>query len=233
MRIDEEAANRNLSVEWRPFLLGPMFKDHGWDTSPFVIYPKKGENMWRDMERRTQKYGLPFKRPDADDPRPFPAHSVLAARIALIGLDEGWGQAFTRKVYTSQFARCGDISDPETLLSIALSCGTKSDILERELSRKTNFGSDDKLKLPSKPTSMAPQVLQWTKNCSGVMIVLKMRSTGRRKTRKIISKRYTRSRRDCGYNTILIDPSAEGHAKFGIRLNGATEQASFGTEADM
>ncbi len=131
MRIDEEAANRNLSVEWRPFLLGPMFKDHGWDTSPFVIYPKKGENMWRDMERRTQKYGLPFKRPDADDPRPFPAHSVLAARIALIGLDEGWGQAFTRKVYTSQFARCGDISDPETLLSIALSCGTKSDILER------------------------------------------------------------------------------------------------------
>jgi len=201
MRIDEEAANRNLSVEWRPFLLGPMFKDHGWDTSPFVIYPKKGENMWRDMERRTQKYGLPFKRPDADDPRPFPAHSVLAARIALIGLDEGWGQAFTRKVY--------------------------------KLSRKTNFGSDDKLKLPSKPTSMAPQVLQWTKNCSGVMIVLKMRSTGRRKTRKIISKRYTRSRRDCGYNTILIDPSAEGHAKFGIRLNGATEQASFGTEADM
>ena len=44
---------------------GPIFNAQGWDTSPFNVYPAKGENMWRDLERRTAKYGLPFNRPDA------------------------------------------------------------------------------------------------------------------------------------------------------------------------
>ena len=52
MRIDAEAEARGVEVVWKPFLLGPIFKAQGWETSPFSIYPEKGENMWRDLERR-------------------------------------------------------------------------------------------------------------------------------------------------------------------------------------
>ncbi|MEE9379904.1 MAG: 2-hydroxychromene-2-carboxylate isomerase [Hyphomonadaceae bacterium] len=131
MRIDEEAAKRGVTAEWRPFLLGPIFAAQGWDTSPFKIYKSKGENMWRDMERRTVKHGLAFKRPAVNDPRAFPQHSVMAARIALIGLEADWGKAFCRAVYVAQFAEGLDISDPDVLSALGKKAGAPDDILEQ------------------------------------------------------------------------------------------------------
>jgi 2-hydroxychromene-2-carboxylate isomerase len=96
-----------------------------------VVYPKKGCNMWRDVERRAEKYGLAFHRPDPSDPRNFPAHSVLAARIALVGLDEGWGKQFCRNVYVAQFAKGEDVSDSDTLTRLAKGAGAKGDIVAR------------------------------------------------------------------------------------------------------
>ncbi|MEO0818645.1 MAG: DsbA family protein, partial [Pseudomonadota bacterium] len=32
MRIEDEAAKRNMEVEWKPFLLGPNFQAQGWST---------------------------------------------------------------------------------------------------------------------------------------------------------------------------------------------------------
>ncbi len=115
MRVDAEAKTRAVEVIWKPFLLGPIFAAQGWNTSPFAIYPAKGENMWRDMQRLTDKYGLGFSRPAADDPRAFPQHSVLAARAAIVALHEPWGQDFCRSVYVAQFAEGRDISDPVLL----------------------------------------------------------------------------------------------------------------------
>ncbi len=51
MRIGPLAAAAGVSLRWRPFLLGPIFKDQGWETSPFNLYPAKGRYMWRDLER--------------------------------------------------------------------------------------------------------------------------------------------------------------------------------------
>ena len=51
MRIDSLAAAAGVEVAWRPFLLGPIFKAQGWDSSPFNIYPAKGRHMVRDLER--------------------------------------------------------------------------------------------------------------------------------------------------------------------------------------
>ena len=42
MRIKGLALEKGVEVEWRPFLLGPIFKSRGWDTSPFNIYEAKG-----------------------------------------------------------------------------------------------------------------------------------------------------------------------------------------------
>ena len=79
MRIGALARDRSVTVRWRPFLLGPVFKAQGWDNSPFNIYPVKGRYMWRDLERICAAAGLPFVRPAV-----FPQNTILAARVALV-----------------------------------------------------------------------------------------------------------------------------------------------------
>ena len=79
MRVGRLAAERGVTLAWRPFLLGPIFAAQGWRDSPFNIYPAKGRYMWRDLERICAARALPFHRPS-----PFPQNSLLAARVALV-----------------------------------------------------------------------------------------------------------------------------------------------------
>ena len=85
MRIEALATAAGVAVEWKPFLLGPIFKAQGWDTSPFNLYPAKGRYMVRDLQRLAAGRGLRFALP-----APFPQNSLAAARLALVGGDEGW-----------------------------------------------------------------------------------------------------------------------------------------------
>jgi 2-hydroxychromene-2-carboxylate isomerase len=72
MRIGDVARSAGVAVRWRPFLLGPIFKAQGLDTSPFNIYTTKGRYMWRDLERTCDELGLAFRRPE-----PFPQNGLL------------------------------------------------------------------------------------------------------------------------------------------------------------
>ena len=113
MRIEALAAAAGVAVEWKPFLLGPIFKAQGWDTSPFNLYPAKGRYMVRDMQRLATGRGLRFALPAA-----FPQNSLAAARLALVGSDEGWVAPFTRAVYVAEFGDGADISERPVLRSI-------------------------------------------------------------------------------------------------------------------
>jgi 2-hydroxychromene-2-carboxylate isomerase len=110
MRIGPLAKDANVKVRFRPFLLGPIFKAQGWATSPFNLYPAKGRHMWRDLERVCAELRLPFQRPD-----PFPQNSLLAARVALAGLDHDWGEDFCRAVFRAQFGHGRRIDDAQTI----------------------------------------------------------------------------------------------------------------------
>ena len=59
MRIERRAKAEGVRMRWRPFLLGPIFSSHGWNDSPFNIYPAKGRYMRRDLERICAKESLP------------------------------------------------------------------------------------------------------------------------------------------------------------------------------
>jgi len=118
MRIEQAAEEAGVELVWRPFLLGPIFKAQGWDTSPFNLFPAKGRYMWRDMEREAVRFGLPLYKPN-----PFPQKTVLAARIALLGLDRGWTSVFTKAVYMAEFGEGRDISDPQVLAGILSGLG--------------------------------------------------------------------------------------------------------------
>jgi len=63
-RIRPLAAAAKVQVRFRPFLLGPIFKAQGWDTSPFNLYEAKGRYMWRDMERLAAELPHPAVRQD-------------------------------------------------------------------------------------------------------------------------------------------------------------------------
>ncbi|MCV2888013.1 2-hydroxychromene-2-carboxylate isomerase [Ruegeria aquimaris] len=110
MRIEEAAQRHGLTVEWEPFLLGPIFAAQGWTSSPFNLYPSKGRYMWRDMERLCASRGLPFLRPD-----PFPQNGLAAARLALVARELDRIAPFVRAVFSAEFGRGQDISDPTVL----------------------------------------------------------------------------------------------------------------------
>ena len=113
MRIEREAERAGVDIRWRPFLLGPIFAAQGWTGSPFNLYPAKGRYMWRDLEREAEALGLPFRQPD-----PFPQNSLLAARVALMGFEAGWGPDFSKLLYRAEFGEGRSIADPELIASL-------------------------------------------------------------------------------------------------------------------
>jgi 2-hydroxychromene-2-carboxylate isomerase len=113
LRIAPVAKAAGVTVRWRPFLLGPIFKAQGFDTSPFNLYPAKGRYMVRDCERQCGELGLAFRLPE-----PFPQNTVLAARVALVGLEHGWGEDFSRAIYRAEFAEGRNIGDPAVVAEI-------------------------------------------------------------------------------------------------------------------
>ncbi len=113
MRMEALAQAKGVTVNWRPFLLGPIFVAHGWNDSPFNVYPVKGVYMWRDLERICRDLGFGFRKP-----RIFPQNSLKAARIGLIAADDGFAPAFTRWVYVANFVQGENIADDHVLTTI-------------------------------------------------------------------------------------------------------------------
>ena len=127
MRIAPLAEASGVALQWRPFVLGPIFKAQGWSTSPFNIYPDKGRYMWRDLERICVALDLPFVQPD-----PFPQNALLAARVALIGLADTWGEDYCRAVYRAEFGGGRNIAETATITEILNTLGQNAGaILER------------------------------------------------------------------------------------------------------
>jgi 2-hydroxychromene-2-carboxylate isomerase len=113
MRIEAAAAEHGVTVHWKPFLLGPVFRSLGWSTSPFVLQKAKGDYVWTDMARQCRKHGLPWQRPTE-----FPRSSLLPARVALIGADQPWMGAYCRRIMSLSFAEDRAIDDSQLVAEV-------------------------------------------------------------------------------------------------------------------
>lgn len=118
MRIEDAAARVGVEVEWRAFLLGPIFRQQGWTDSPFNLFPAKGRYMWQDLQRQCRKHGLPLRMPSA-----FPRNGLLAARIACAHADAPWLPAFVRAVYRANFVRDEDIASDAVIAACLAHAG--------------------------------------------------------------------------------------------------------------
>lgn len=112
MRIEALANAAGVNVSWKPFLLGPIFRELGMDNSPFVLNPAKGRYAWIDMQRQARKYALEFNKPTQ-----FPRFAVLPLRVALLGAGESWIGAFCKRVMVQNFVDDLDINDSANVRS--------------------------------------------------------------------------------------------------------------------
>jgi 2-hydroxychromene-2-carboxylate isomerase len=133
MRIEQAAERLNVAVRWKPFLLGPIFRSFGWQTSPFVLQKAKGEYVWKDMARLCHQYGLPWRRPSQ-----FPRGSLLPLRIAMLGAEEPWMAAFCQRVMTLNFAQDTDIDSAPLMLSVLTELGLAAEKIIDEAQAESN-----------------------------------------------------------------------------------------------
>jgi len=133
LRIEDAAAQAGLTVAWRPFLLGPIFRELGWSTSPFVLQKEKGDYMWNDMQRQCRKYGLAWTRPTT-----FPRAAVLPARVALLGADQSWAGGFNRAMMTMNFVADRDIDSVEAVGEALSALGLPAQALIDEAQSEAN-----------------------------------------------------------------------------------------------
>jgi 2-hydroxychromene-2-carboxylate isomerase len=113
MRLPALAMELDLSVNWRPFNVRTILVEQ--NNIPFAGKPVKAAYMWRDIERRAGKYGL-----SPAVPAPYPLEFLpLANQVALLGMQEGWGQDYVLATYRRWFQE-GHPAGSEPNLSASL-----------------------------------------------------------------------------------------------------------------
>ena len=117
-RISTIAARHDRVVEWKPILLGAVFKVTGGLPLPSV--PLKGDYSRRDMERSARLEKIAFKLPSK-----FPIASQSPARVIYALEAEGAArqEEVTLALYRAYMVNDRDISSPEIAADVAASVG--------------------------------------------------------------------------------------------------------------
>src|SRR5690606_23571745 len=118
MRIDQIATRHGRNVEWKPMLLGAVFKVAG--SQPLTEYPLKGEYSKMDFARSAREHNIPFNMPGK-----FPLPTQAAAR-GVYWLQQTAPDGvvpFIKAIYAAFFVDGKDISSPDLVADIAAGLG--------------------------------------------------------------------------------------------------------------
>jgi 2-hydroxychromene-2-carboxylate isomerase len=124
-RAGAVAAARGVELVWRPFSLRTLLRAQ--NNTPFLDKPAKMNYMWRDLERRARRFGVPFTGPVKYPIDPDNRASPLATQAAM----EGWCEPFARESYRTWFVDGLDPGASEVLERIVATLGRPADSLER------------------------------------------------------------------------------------------------------
>ena len=133
--IEALAAKHGRSVDWRPMLLGAVFKATG--MMPLTQVPLKGAYARRDVERSARFHGVPLRFPN-----PFPVPTVAACRAFYSLDDEAAGVRLAKALYRAYFVDNVNIGEPENVLKIAASLGCRPEISSQAIKDKTRAEVD-------------------------------------------------------------------------------------------
>ncbi len=97
MRLQDVATRSGITINWCPFSVRELMQEMG--NIPFVGKPAKEKYMWRDIERRAERYGFA-----AAFPVEYPLKNFdLANRVAIVARQEGWCADYVRATYRLWF----------------------------------------------------------------------------------------------------------------------------------
>ena len=111
MLIDEVALQGNAKVNWKPFLLGGVFKAVGTTEAP-GLHPVKKPYLLKDLQRLSVHLKIPIKMPPD-----FPVRTVLAMRT-LCGFNADEIPQAANTLYKAYWVKNMDIADPDVVASL-------------------------------------------------------------------------------------------------------------------
>lgn len=101
--------------EWRPILLGALFKR--FDRDSWGNGPERAAGI-AEVERRAAGYGLP----PLAWPEPWPGNMLFAMRAATFAKQTGRAVSFALAAFRQAFAAGRDLSQPDNVLIAAAAC---------------------------------------------------------------------------------------------------------------
>ena len=118
-KIEPLAAKHGRTVDWRPVLLGVVFRQTG--AVPLTEVPIKGDYSRRDFARSAAFHGVS----DFRMPSKFPIPTQAAARIVLWAKTHDAARASTvvHALYRAYFRDAADISKPDVAAAVAGTAG--------------------------------------------------------------------------------------------------------------
>jgi 2-hydroxychromene-2-carboxylate isomerase len=115
-------------VNWRPMLLGPVFKITGQPA--LIEIPMKGAYAKMDFSRSARMHKVPYTHP-----KKFPIGTVAALRAFYwVGdRDPAQARALAKALFTAYFAEGRDIGAPATVVEVAKTVGVDATALAAAL----------------------------------------------------------------------------------------------------
>jgi 2-hydroxychromene-2-carboxylate isomerase len=123
-KIDALAERFGRKVQWRPILLGGVFKALG--AVSLVRQPGQAEYSVRDFARSARFLGIPYAHPAT-----FPVSTVAPSRAYywLHGQDCALARRFAHAVFRAYFVDGRDISDAAVVLELAGNLGAGETVM--------------------------------------------------------------------------------------------------------
>jgi len=126
-KIEELAARHGRKVEFKPTLLGVIFKSTGGVPLTELV-PPKASYFAKDFERSARYAGVPFRQPGTF---PIPTVGTARAFLCLQRQDEAVAARFLHAAFRAYFSQDRNIGAPEVIAALATEVGADPVALAR------------------------------------------------------------------------------------------------------
>ena len=125
------AAPVGATIDWRPMLLGGVFKSTG-NQSPVVV-PAKAAYMNNDLKRFAKRYGVPFR----FNPH-FPINTLALMRGAVAYQDDAVASSTYRDaIFTAIWVEARNLNEPDVIGQVLSDAGLDPAELMNRIGQQT------------------------------------------------------------------------------------------------
>jgi 2-hydroxychromene-2-carboxylate isomerase len=135
------AARLPVAIDWRPMLLGGVFRGIGAGDGPMAtLGPAKAAHNLRDMHRWADVLGVPFQVPAA-----HPMRTVRALRVLLALPHSRWPEAIAA-LYAAYWQRADDITRDDVIAAALARGGVSDDDIRAAFGRADDASVKEELR---------------------------------------------------------------------------------------